>query len=146
MLSLLNFINKNNITISQEFREFIEESGDSDIHYEKIYGHNALTYASKNGHFEIVKFLINHDIDINNANFVGFTALTYASLYENLRLVKYLIKHGACTDNDSSLWFALHYNYIKVVKYLIKNRARIHTIYPKDFKYIIKIVLKRIKI
>ena len=52
----------------------------------------ALTCATKNGHFEVVEFLINNKADVNGG--LG-GALYHAVLSDNLKIAKFLLNNGA---------------------------------------------------
>ncbi len=78
----------------------------------------ALCYASKHGHLDVVKFIVESkiwdcDLDI---------ALVYASQHGQLNVVQFLIKYGA-SDLDTALWYACGEGHLNVVKFLIHSGA-----------------------
>ena len=58
-------------------------------------GETALVLASINGHFEIVKYLVEHGADVNVQDKWDWTALINASHNGHLEIVKYLVANGA---------------------------------------------------
>ncbi len=51
--------------------------------------------ASKNGHSEVVMFLIQSgSADVNRVDFQGYTALMHASKEGHLNVVQTLVEHG----------------------------------------------------
>jgi len=148
MLSLLNFINKNNIIIHINVRNFIEYAGNSDVNYKNdIIGqprHTILILVSACGYFELVKYLVTHGANINDSTCIGANALWHASTRGHIDIVKYLVKHNARITNNI-LEYTVYFKQTKVVKYLIKHGVNITTTRQLN-NYIHKIVFKRIKI
>ena len=54
---------------------------------------NSLSFASRKGRLEIVKYLVEHGANINYATNDGFTPLSFASRAGHLDIVKYLQEH-----------------------------------------------------
>ena len=87
----------------------------------------ALRWASKNGHLEIVKYLVEQGADIHTQIDVN-DALIKAILNGHLEVVRYLIEHGADihAQNDSALRWASHNGHLEVVKHLVEHGADVH--------------------
>ena len=85
----------------------------------------ALRMASKNGHLEVVMYLVENGADIHAQ---GDYALIIASENGNLEVVKFLAKVGANihAGKDAALLYASHYGHLETVKYLVENGANIH--------------------
>ena len=66
------------------------------------YGLTALVNASANGHFEIVKYLLQNGADVNATCKYKETTLKVASKKGHLEIVKYLVENGA-DENDKAL-------------------------------------------
>ncbi|MGI5172699.1 ankyrin repeat domain-containing protein [Treponema sp. OMZ 840] len=71
----------------------------------------ALFSAVIMGHFDCVKFLVNHKIDVNAINSIGCSALMYAVNSGRIDICEYLIEHGAdisIVDNEgyTAKWIA----------------------------------------
>jgi len=124
---------------------------------EKINGDTAIMMASRHGHFEIVKYLVQHNCLINEKNMHWCPALIEACINGHFKIVKYLIRNNA--NIDMAFVEAFFYKRFKIVKYLIKHGARIkvynpHTeiiYYDKNKKnntvyYLHKIIFKRLHI
>ena len=86
---------------------------------------NDLINSSKDGHLEVVKYLIKNGANVHAMN---DKALICASNNGHLEIVKYLIKNGANVhaDNDYALRYASNNGHLEIVKYLIKNGANVH--------------------
>ncbi len=84
----------------------------------------ALKLASRNGHLEVVKYIIEQGADIHIDD---DEALKLASR-GHLDVVKYLLEQGADIhiDDDFPLIEASAYGYLEVVKYLVSQGANIH--------------------
>jgi ankyrin repeat protein len=114
---------------------FLEEIRENNIEYllnSDKYGNlcnkniNGLTnYASKNGHTDIVKLLIENGADIHA---IDDYALIYASENGHTDIVNLLIENGADihAKDDYALIWASKKGYIEIVKLLIENGANIH--------------------
>lgn len=80
---------------------------------------NGLRWAARNGHLEVVKYLVDKGGDVQTDNNYG---LRWASFYGHLEAVKYLVEKGGdvTADNNFAIRNATH---IKVVKYLVEKGA-----------------------
>jgi len=96
-----------------------------------IEGYTALIMASFSGHFDTVKYLVEHNSEINEKDNDGFTALIWASRCGHFKIVKYLVQHN-CLINEktnygnTALILASYYSHFKIVKYLVQNNAKIY--------------------
>lgn len=61
-----------------------------DVNYLDRTGSTALMYAAYSGHFEIVKFLVEHGANVEIKNLKGGTALRYAAYASHKKIVEYL--------------------------------------------------------
>ena len=88
-------------------------------------GWTALHFSSRNGSFEIVKYLINMGIDINHKTKHGMNCLHIATHYGHLNLCKALINEYNVDVQlpDNNGWTALHFSprngSYEIVKYFI---------------------------
>ena len=95
-------------------------------------GRTLLHYAAREGHLEVVKYLINKGSNINEKdNYGGRIPLHYAAMNEHLEVVKYLINKGANIDEKdnrgvTALHQAIYWGRLNVVKFLVRNGANIH--------------------
>lgn len=67
----------------------------ADVNAKYFLGWTALTSASKNGHTETVKLLIEKGADVNAKNILCVTALTLASIYGHTEIISILKTAGA---------------------------------------------------
>jgi ankyrin repeat protein len=56
------------------------------------YGKTPLHIASKHGHTEIVRYLIEYGVSLNEKDNIGCTVLHYASYYNYVEIIEVLIK------------------------------------------------------
>ena len=85
----------------------------------------ALTFASQEGHIDIVKYLVENGADIHARN---DWALIMASENGHLDIVKYLVNEGADIHvrKDWALRIASEKGHLDIVKYLVNEGADIH--------------------
>lgn len=90
-----------------------EEGGDF-----QAFDNHALQCASRNGHFDIVAYLVVFGANIHAADEY---ALQEACKMGHLRIVKYLVDHGANIheNNDETLVCASEKGHLEVVEYLL---------------------------
>ncbi|KAJ3625150.1 hypothetical protein MTP99_018713 [Tenebrio molitor] len=90
-------------------------------------GKTSLHYASENGHFDVVEFLVKKGAEVNKQeDKTLLTALHYAATKGFLRIIKLLIDNGANSNlRDKQGKSCLHYSVIfgdvEVVKYLTEK-------------------------
>ena len=90
--------------------------------------YNALLWASKNNHFEIIKFLVEHGADINSGkNSAVNTPLINAVRSKRFDIVKYLVSKGADVNN----------------KLIEKSTALINAVYPAESFEIVQFLVER---
>ncbi len=65
-----------------------------------------LMVASRDGHYEIVEYLLANNADVNFPSTYGLTALRYACQYRHLSIVKLLIAHDADPNIIDSCCFS----------------------------------------
>ncbi len=84
----------------------------------------AVVYASENGHLEIVKYLVSQGADIKDRD---NSAVIYASKNGHLETVKYLVSQGADikAQYDSAVIYASRGRHSKTVRYLVSQGAKI---------------------
>ncbi len=88
-------------------------------------GNTALMIASRLGHREVVKVLVEFKASVTRRSPHGDTALMFASLKGHLELAKYLLEKGAQVTHDG--WAPLHYAAFEghgdIAKFLIAKGA-----------------------
>jgi len=72
----------------------ILKEGEIDVNAKNKYGNTALTWASQNGHIEIVKYLLANGANVNEKDEYGETALILASSNGHIEIVKSLLANG----------------------------------------------------
>ena len=98
----------------------------------------ALENASREGHLEIVKYLLSQGIDINMKasgvhGVASDTALMIASGSGHLEIVQYLVEQGAginitnCIEETALMW-ASENGHLEVVKYLVEKGADMNVV------------------
>lgn len=103
-------------------------SGLIPINYKDVVDVTPLMCASEEGHYELVKLMIDLGADVNMENLWGNTALILASAYGFPNIVKLLIDCGANINstnkwNESPLILASSENQYEVAKVLIDKGA-----------------------
>lgn len=93
----------------------------ADINYETVDGNEfntPLTYAANNGHFDVVKYLIEHGADKND--YYLATALVESVKNRHNEIAIYLVEQGANTafDKDLAIRWALTNNDKELADYL----------------------------
>jgi hypothetical protein len=85
----------------------------------------ALRWAARNGHFEIVKFLLENGA---NVNAMEDYALCSAAENGHFEIVKFLLENGANVNvlDDYSLRWAARNGHFEIVKFLLENGANVH--------------------
>lgn len=88
-----------------------------------------LRAACFDGHFEVIKFLVQHGADVELANKLGHTVLMISSFRGYVRITKFLIDANANINRKSSKGHtALHDSaetgYLEIFKLLLEHGAR----------------------
>lgn len=88
----------------------------------------ALTPAAANGHYDVVKLLIENGADVNLGDKDGITPLMEASIMGHLKIATLLIEEGATVDAKATsgvtaLWLASGEGKMDVVSLLLKGQA-----------------------
>src|SRR5205814_8712767 len=92
-------------------------------------GFSALLAAARNGHLEVVKYLVEHGANIDERNNArDKTPLLAAAFDGHYDIVKYLVEHGANVNVQAvNGWTPLHdaayIGNFEVVKYLVDHGA-----------------------
>jgi len=94
-------------------------------------GQTTIGLAALNGHFEVVKYLVENGATIHDNN-----VLILGARGGNLNIVTYLKSVGSNLreNNDEALINAAAYGHLEVVKYLVDNGADIHAQNEQAFK------------
>ncbi|TNN08392.1 Ankyrin-2 isoform 1 [Schistosoma japonicum] len=100
----------------------------ADVHTCNANGLNALHLASKEGHADVVRELIERGAKPNTATKKGNTALHIASLAGQFEVVKLLLEAGAevnvqAQNGFTPLYMAAQENHLEVVRLLLANGA-----------------------
>ena len=87
--------------------------------------------ASKSGHEEIVKVLMDNGVDVNTKDDYGFTPISYAALKGHDGIVDLLIENGAIVDvrnnwGGTALAQAVYFGHIEIAKTLIDHGADVN--------------------
>ncbi len=105
----------------------------------KYIGATSLIMACRNGHFEVVEYIIESCsgsleqsglVNFEGENIEGAPPLWCASAAGHLRIVKYLVSKGANVNsttksNSTALRAACFDGHIEIVRYLVENNADI---------------------
>ena len=78
--------------------------------------------ASQNGHFDVVKFLLQQNVSLTERDGVNFSALQLAAQNGHLEVVALLYKNGAQAD-QVALYHAAVNGHDDVVKFLLQNAS-----------------------
>lgn len=117
--ALCNFIERNNLG---KVKYLVEKRG-ADINGENG---EPLRQASRYGHLEMVKYLVEHGANVNAKDNYNNVALAVASECGLLEVVKYLLANGAIIDGYVLYRTALG-GKVEVMKLLIENGADINS-------------------
>lgn len=109
-------------------QEYLNSGGD--VNAKNPYGGTAIMFASRAGHVEIAKLLLDAGADVNvHGNYAGTTALMWASQYESKEIVKLLIEAHAEINaknhqGQTALYFALENGNTEIVQILQNAGAK----------------------
>ena len=92
--------------------------------YEPSELNSIFSESVKDGHWGIVKFLVENKADIHAED---DAALRFSAIIGHFEIVKYLVEHGADihAEDDYALIFSANNGYLKIVKYLVEHGANI---------------------
>jgi hypothetical protein len=79
----------------EEVRRLSEDRDKSFLDYRDAQGYTAIIYASQEGHFEVVRYLLQQGANVNAANCNGVSALAYATSRGHVMVANLLMQHGA---------------------------------------------------
>ncbi len=95
-------------------------------------GSTPLIYASKKGHMEIVRYLLENSANVNAKNKSNISPLHYAANYGFKDIVQLLLDKGADINAESRIGTPVHRaiyrNHIDVLKLLVKNKANVNVL------------------
>jgi ankyrin repeat protein len=108
----------------------LDERPDININFKDDYGRSSLMEASSNGHFDIVKLLLDRGATIDDKDNAGFNSLMLASQRGHLAIVELLLDHGAninftCNIRMTALMRASYVRHLATVKLLLDRGANI---------------------
>ena len=114
-LGINNFSIKNNNLVLLQY--LIENNS--------ITNDNSLRSAARNGHLDVIKYLVDHGANVNAED---DEALILASKYGHLDVVEYLVDHGANihAQDDQALIYATRNCHVDIVKYLVDHGANVN--------------------
>jgi ankyrin repeat protein len=91
----------------------------------ELSGMTPLMWASKKGHLEVTRYLLDRGAKINATNNFGVTAMWYAAREARLAVVKLLLDKGAARSISENGWTALMWSAFhghgEVVGYLVEE-------------------------
>jgi hypothetical protein len=92
-------------------------------------GNSAIHLSSKNGHVDIVKYLLDHGANVNCENKYGWTAFMYATTNRHYKTLELLLQYGACihiastTEYKTPLHLACQKRHLKMAIFLVEHGA-----------------------
>lgn len=95
---------------------YIEEN------YGKIVDNYALIMAAKNGHFDVVSYLVEKGANPKSSNDYG---MRLAAKYGHYEVVKFLVENGCDADCDRAIIWCCEENHLEILKYLVGKGANI---------------------
>ena len=105
----------------------------ADIHAKKMNksGKTALHFASKKGHIEMVRLLIDKGADTNTRDKYGLTPLHLASMEGHTEIVRLLIEnkanvHAWASSGETALHLASRNGHIEIVQLLLEGGSYIY--------------------
>jgi hypothetical protein len=90
-----------------------------------------LDVASRKGHVDAVRVLLDHGADVSSQDYDDRMPLHYASCYGKLKVVQLLLEHEASLNaltgqNESPVYLASKWGHLEVVQLLLDHGADIH--------------------
>jgi ankyrin repeat protein len=104
----------------------------ADVNFRGPGGFNALNAAARNGHLEVIQYLVEHGASIDqNDNQKHKTALLAASFQRHFDIVQYLVEKGANVNAQSVNGFtplhdAAYVGNLQIVQFLVEHGADVH--------------------
>lgn len=138
----MNFDNNNALFIAAEkgdlatIQQFIATN--TDINIKNVYDENLLFVACKNGHLDIVNFLLaQKNIDIESLNSGGQNTMHAACINGNVAIVKELITRGVnlrqlSRGKRTPVYWVFHFCHAPLIQYFLENNL----VTPEDFDQI----------
>ena len=116
--------------IINEVTRLLDERPDININYKDDYGRSSLMEASSNGHFDIVKLLLDRGATIDDKDNAGFNSLMLASQRGQFDIVELVLDRGANINFTSNirmtaLMRASYVRHLATVKLLLDRGANI---------------------
>ena len=74
----------------------------SDINLDDKYGQTCIYYAIKEGHYEVVEYLIKNGADLNKFDKKKLTPYTFALKHNKIKIADLLISNGASVNNGKT--------------------------------------------
>lgn len=125
----------------RRLKVFIDSRTDSEVRNllsSCVFGTPPLVIAARNGHLEVVKYLVEKKVDIEQTGCVifdgdtieGASALWCSAAAGRLEMVKFLVENGSNVNNTTStnstpLRAACYDGHLPIIKYLIENGANV---------------------
>jgi ankyrin repeat protein len=87
-------------------QEYLDNGIDPNLrnHDRVHHGRTLISFASMNGHTEVIGLLIKHGAKVDKPDFHGRTPLSWAAEHGQLDAVKLLLKHGAKVNTEDNDW------------------------------------------
>jgi len=98
---------------------------------DSVFGLTPLFMSSENGHFPIVKFLVQNDAAVNQTANDGVTPLFMSSLNGHFPIVEFLVENGADVnqsqnDGYTPLFMGSVTGHVSIVEFLVQNGANVN--------------------
>ncbi|KAG2818434.1 hypothetical protein PC116_g15191 [Phytophthora cactorum] len=112
-----------------EVVKLLVEVGSARVNQYDERGWTPLILASWYGHYNVVKFLLEHGAQIDVKDAGSSTAMRFAASEGRLRIAKLLVQHGSLCVNEpeihgrTPLWFAVKNNHLRLAAWLLQIGA-----------------------